>query len=112
MGVVAGSSILGMLIPPSILMIVYGVLAEVSIGRMFLAGVIPGLIMAGAFVLLIVLLARFKPAYVFSSPGAVAVNEKAETTAGMLAKMVPIVLLIVTVLGGLYGGVFTATECG
>ena len=74
-GVVAGSSILGMLIPPSILMIVYGVLAEVSIGRMFLAGVIPGLIMAGAFVLLIVLLARFKPAYVFSSPGAVAVNE-------------------------------------
>ncbi|MCX7142658.1 MAG: TRAP transporter large permease subunit [Proteobacteria bacterium] len=111
-GVVAGSSILGMLIPPSILMIVYGVLAEVSIGRMFLAGVIPGLIMAGAFVLLIVLLARFKPAYVFSSPGAVAVNEKAETTAGMLAKMVPIVLLIVTVLGGLYGGVFTATECG
>src|SRR3546814_10687781 len=48
-GVVAGSSVLGMLIPPSLLMIIYGVLAEESIGRMFLAGVLPGLLLALAF---------------------------------------------------------------
>jgi C4-dicarboxylate transporter, DctM subunit len=65
-GVVAGSSILGMLIPPSILMIVYGVLAEVSIGRMFLAGVLPGIILASAFAAMIVLQATYRPASVFS----------------------------------------------
>lgn len=64
-GVVAGSSILGMLIPPSILMIVYGVLAEVSIGRMFLAGVIPGIVMSIAFIVIIVMLARLRPQFVY-----------------------------------------------
>lgn len=111
-GVVAGSSILGMLIPPSILMIVYGVLAEVSIGRMFLAGVIPGLIMAASFVLLIMWLARYRSAYVFTAPADRPAELAPETTAGMVVKMVPIVLLITTVLGGLYGGIFTPTECG
>lgn len=110
-GVVAGSSILGMLIPPSILMIVYGVLAEVSIGRMFLAGVIPGILMASAFITMIMLLARYRPAYVFADPtkGAPPADEG---PLGMMAKLLPILVLVALVLGGLYGGVFTPTEAG
>lgn len=111
-GVVAGSSILGMLIPPSILMIVYGVLAEVSIGRMFLAGVIPGILMAGAFIVAIVLTARYRPAYVFTPAGRAAVLQPAESPPAMLTKLIPILALIVLVLGGIYGGVFTPTEAG
>lgn len=111
-GVVAGSSILGMLIPPSILMIVYGVLAEVSIGRMFLAGIIPGLLMAGAFVLMIVLLARYRPSYVFGATGEAAVQPTRESGIRLAGKAFPIVLLATLVLGGIYGGVFTPTEAG
>ncbi len=58
-----------MLIPPSLLMIIYGVLAEVSIGRLFIAGIIPGLIMASAFMLMIWLMARFRPHLVQSETG-------------------------------------------
>jgi C4-dicarboxylate transporter, DctM subunit len=111
-GVVAGSSILGMLIPPSILMIVYGVLAEVSIGRMFLAGVVPGVVMASAFVVLIMLLARYRPAYVFSKPGAGTAPAERETAFSVSTKLLPILLLAALVLGGIYGGVFTPTEAG
>jgi tripartite ATP-independent transporter DctM subunit len=111
-GVVAGSSILGMLIPPSILMIVYGVLAEVSIGRMFLAGVVPGILMAAAFIAMIVLVARYRPAYVYVAARRVAADAAAETASSVFAKLAPIVLLVVLVLGGIYGGVFTATEAG
>ena len=56
-GVVAGSSVLGMLIPPSLLMIIYGVIAEESIGRMFLAGILPGVLLALLFCLLIIAMA-------------------------------------------------------
>lgn len=64
-GTVAGSSILGMLIPPSLLMIVYGVLAEQSIGKLFIAGLIPGIIVITCFVVMIILLAYFAPSFVF-----------------------------------------------
>lgn len=111
-GVVAGSSILGMLIPPSILMIVYGVLAEVSIGRMFLAGVIPGILMASVFIAMIMLVARFRPGYVFTFASRGAPPAPAETAASVVRKLTPIVLLVVLVLGGIYGGVFTPTEAG
>jgi tripartite ATP-independent transporter DctM subunit len=111
-GVVSGSSILGMLIPPSILMIVYGVLAEVSIGRMFLAGVIPGVLMALAFVAMIMLTARYRPGYVFTVAGRAAGPPPAETATSVMTKLTPIVVLIVVVLGGIYGGVFTPTEAG
>jgi C4-dicarboxylate transporter DctM subunit len=111
-GVVAGSSILGMLIPPSILMIVYGVLAEVSIGRMFLAGVLPGIVMALAFTTLIVLQATYRPASVFSDAARASAPPPAETRASLAAKLVPIVVLATMVLGGIYGGVFTPTEAG
>jgi tripartite ATP-independent transporter DctM subunit len=109
-GTVAGSSILGMLIPPSLLMILYGVLAEVSIGRLFLAGIIPGLLMALAFMGMIWLLATFRPSAV--QDHAAAVPMPAETAASLGAKSLPIAALIALVLGGLYSGFFTPTEAG
>ena len=63
-GIVAGSSVLGMLIPPSLLLIVYGIVTEASVGKLFLAAVIPGIILASAFGLTIVLLSIFMPKFV------------------------------------------------
>jgi C4-dicarboxylate transporter, DctM subunit len=62
---VAGSSVLGMMIPPSLLMIIYGVLAEQSIGKLFMAGVIPGFLLAIVFAVMIMMMARFTPGKVF-----------------------------------------------
>jgi tripartite ATP-independent transporter DctM subunit len=109
-GTVAGSSILGMLIPPSLLMIIYGVLAEVSIGKLFLAGIVPGLIMAAAFMAMIWVMATFRPGYVGAPSQVAAVQE--ETPATLAAKSLPIAALIALVLGGLYTGFFTPTEAG
>jgi tripartite ATP-independent transporter DctM subunit len=116
-GTVAGSSVLGMMIPPSLLLIVYGVLAEVSIGRMFIAGVIPGLLLAGGFVGTIMLLAYFRPGFVFKDPALAEERRLATDVAGLSAreivvKLVPIALLVALVLGGLYSGFFTPTEAG
>ena len=61
-GVVAGSSVLGMLIPPSLLLIVYGFVAEQSVGILFVAAIIPGLILAVAFALPILAMAKWRPA--------------------------------------------------
>ena len=113
-GTVAGSSILGMLIPPSLLMIVYGVLAEVSIGKLFIAGVIPGLVMALAFIGLIIAMAVFTPERVYALTDGVArpVDTQPLPLPELLTKLVPISILILFVLGGLYTGFFTATEAG
>ena len=123
-GVVAGSSVLGMLIPPSLLLIVFGLLAEVSVGALFTAAIVPGLILASAFALAIVVMAVYWPAYVGSTegPGAAVLarypavwsrNAGPEETVGSAAlKILPIALLIAVVLGGIYGGVFTPTESG
>jgi tripartite ATP-independent transporter DctM subunit len=110
-GVVAGSSVLGMLIPPSLLMIIYGVLAEESIGRMFIAGLIPGLVLALGFAALIVGMAYLAPRKVGSEASLVGVASS-ETPGSAARKIVPIAALIVLVLGGLYGGLFTPTEAG
>ncbi|MGE0256199.1 MAG: TRAP transporter large permease [Alphaproteobacteria bacterium] len=119
-GVVAGSSVLGMLIPPSLLFILYAILSGESIGDMFLAGVLPGLLLTGTYAAAIVLAARYAPGWVFAggvSAGAAAASllpaEPAPGGGGsLLAKAAPIVVLIALVLGGIYGGVFTPTEAG
>lgn len=110
-GVVAGSSVLGMLIPPSLLMIVYAVLAEESVGRMFLAGIGPGLLLAVMFSIAIMLMARFRPTMVFDRPDSDAGFEKI-TGLQVVKKGVPILSLIVLVLGGLYAGFLNPTEAG
>ena len=112
-GVVAGSSVLGMLIPPSLLMIIYGVIAEESIGRMFLAGILPGVLLALLFCLLIIAMAYLSPARIFASGKFDSTKEKdLEIWATAVQKFFPILILVVLVLGGLYSGFFTPTEAG
>lgn len=114
-GTVAGSSILGMLIPPSLLMIIYGVLAEVSIGKMFVAGVIPGIVIAFGFAALIFVYATFFPHKVMADPArhAAAMHEEpVMSSAEMMQKSVPIMALVALILVGLYTGFFTPTEAG
>lgn len=110
-GLTAGSSLLGMLIPPSLLLIIYGVLAEVSIGALFLAAVVPGLLLATAFAVGVVLMAWLWPSFVGDVRRG-APEEGDGSVASALAGLVPVVALIVLVLGGIYGGVFTPTEAG
>lgn len=113
-GVVAGSSVLGMLLPPSLLLILYGVLTEQSIGDLFIAGIIPGLLLALAFAVGIVLMATVRPAWVYANPAIEHAGDEARHM-GLLeiaGKMFPIVLLIGLVLGGIYGGLFTPVEAG
>jgi tripartite ATP-independent transporter DctM subunit len=112
-GVVAGSSVLGMLIPPSLLMFVYAVLAEESVGRMFLAGDGPGLLRALLFTLTSLLLATFRPGWVFARAPVTPAPAPDDAPLGtLLLRGVPIVLLIVVVLGGIYGGFLNPTEAG
>ncbi|MCO6410563.1 TRAP transporter large permease [Hoeflea alexandrii] len=110
-GVVAGSSVLGMLIPPSLLMIVYAVLAEESVGRMFLAGVGPGILLAVAFSITIVLLARFRRDFVFTG-AETGSSDEVMSGLGIARKSLPILSLMLVVLGGLYGGFLNPTEAG
>ena len=110
-GVVAGSSVLGMLIPPSLLMIIYGVLAEESIGRMFIAGLVPGILLAIGFCVMILLMAYLAPHKV-GRPEALVDVPSTETIGSAARKFVPIASLVALVLGGLYGGLFTPTEAG
>lgn len=113
-GVVAGSSVLGMLIPPSILLIVYALIAEQSVGTMFLAGIGPGLLLTVCFSASIVLAAIFMPKLVIADQGKARSVDAAPrlNAAQLLILMAPTMALILAVLGGIYGGIFTATEAG
>lgn len=108
-GVVAGSSVLGMLIPPSLLLILYGIITEQSIGDLFLAGIGPGILLATLFVCGIVLMAIFAPGYV---------GRPEESDVAGLSRMefvkkgLPLAGLILLVLGGIYAGFFTPVEAG
>lgn len=110
-GVVAGSSVLGMLIPPSLLLILYGVLTEKSVGDLFIAGIIPGIMLAVFYIAGILLMGRFTPGFV---GGRVAADDQLPlmSVGRMAGKLLPIALLVALVLGGLYGGLFTPTEAG
>ena len=119
LGIVAGSACLGMLIPPSALMIIWGILTEVSIGKLFLAGVIPGLILASFFVLIVighgVLFGHSQreavaAAAAQTSPEETAPVDREESTARLWISTGWMVILIVSVLGGIWWGIFTPTE--
>ena len=108
LGSIAGSASLGMLIPPSILLIVWGVIAEISIGKLFVAGVIPGILLALMFAVFIVIYALFKPD-LFGE------NKKDEevkyvSTKTEIIGATGVIILIFVVLGGIWFGVFTPTE--
>jgi C4-dicarboxylate transporter DctM subunit len=115
-GVVAGSSVLGMIIPPSAMLIIYAITADQSVGQMFLAGVIPGVLLAIAFALAIVIMARFWPKFV-GGHGVVEMKDIKEdwqdlTWGDVVRLMSPIVFLVLVVLGGIYGGIVTPVEAG
>ncbi|TCT06683.1 TRAP transporter large permease [Aquabacter spiritensis] len=129
---IAGSACLGMLIPPSVLMIVWGVITEQSIGSLFLAGIVPGFLVVTAYCVYIVIFAIRNPALVgeAAAPGVVSVTASGTAVAGRggprVAAVAPVVedadfrktlvgtllvlVLILSVLGGIWFGVFTPTE--
>ena len=105
-GTLAGAATLGLLIPPSIIMIVYGVAAEVSISKLFIAGVLPGLLLAGLF-------SGYIMFWALRHPDQVPASDEQTTFVQKLAasrSLIPVVLLISAVLGSIYSGVATATE--
>ena len=106
LGTIAGAGTLGLLIPPSIIMIVYGVTAEVSIAKLFIGGVLPGLLLGGLFMGWVIL-------WALRNPGEVPPRSEHTTFAQKLAaskNLIPVVLLIAAVLGSIYAGIATATE--
>jgi C4-dicarboxylate transporter DctM subunit len=115
-GTVAGSSVLGMLIPPSVLFIIYALITEQSVGDMFIAGIGPGLLLTAMYCVQIFAMARWFPQMVYvrgvGEPQAAAQIGDTADRGMLLRKAGPITLLVVMVLGGLYGGVFTPVEAG
>ncbi len=112
LGCIAGSASLGMLIPPSVLMIVWGVLTQESISRLFLAGVIPGLALAGMYALFCIGYALWRPEAVGASKrGAAATQvDLPPMTTSEIVGSAGSVVLIALVLGGIWSGLFTPTE--
>ncbi|MEP3346352.1 MAG: TRAP transporter large permease [Litoreibacter sp.] len=108
-GVVAGSSVLGMIIPPSAMLIIYSFVAEQSVGDMFLAGVIPGMMLAVAYVAAIWFMGRFTPNFI---GGHALEDTEWMTKREVASKTLPTLGLITIVLGGIYSGWLTAVEAG
>ncbi len=108
LGCIAGSASLGMLIPPSVLMIVWGVITQVSIGKLFIAGVLPGLALAALYALYCMAGALVRPA-AFGRTGR-HTEETPAVMAGELVGTLGSLVLIVLVLGGIWFGWFTPTE--
>ena len=105
-GTLAGAGTLGLLIPPSIIMIVYGVAADQSIAQLFIAGVIPGLMLSVLFMAYVVIWALLNPSLVPKPDAIPSLRDK--IYAGR--HLIPAVFLIVMVLGSIYAGIATATE--
>ncbi|MBM3566190.1 MAG: TRAP transporter large permease subunit [Alphaproteobacteria bacterium] len=105
-GSLAGSGTLGLLIPPSIIMIVYGVAADVSISKLFIAGVVPGIMLALLFMGYVGVWSLLNADRIPPNDIRMTFSEKVRNSAGLF----PSILLIVAVLGSIYGGIATATE--
>jgi C4-dicarboxylate transporter, DctM subunit len=105
-GSLAGSGTLGLLIPPSIMLIVYGLVAEVSIARLFIAGVLPGIMLMGLFMGYIIFWAWLNPTKVPPADIQMTFSEKIYNS----RRLIPVVLLIVAVIGSIYAGYATPTE--
>jgi tripartite ATP-independent transporter DctM subunit len=106
-GAIAASSTMGVLIPPSLAFILYGILTEQSVGKLFMAGIIPGVLEAAFYMTTIYLLCRFNPR--MGPPGPkTSFKEKIFSLKGTWAML----CLFLLVMGGIYGGIFTPTEAG
>ncbi len=107
-GVISSGSSLGPLIPPSVSFIFYGIFTGASIGKLFIAGIIPGLILAFGFMTTIYMMCRLNPALGRPSEEKFTWGEKF----GSLTKSIPIAVLFILIMGGIYMGIFTSTEGG
>ena len=105
-GTLAGSATLGLLIPPSIIMIVYGVAADVSIAKLFIAGILPGLVLAAMFMGYIIVWSLLNPSQIPAAGETMSLAAKLHAS----RHLIPVVLLIGAVLGSIYSGLATATE--
>lgn len=110
-GVIASAGTLSALIPPSILLVLYGVFAEVSISRLLIAGVIPGLLTGAAYVVMILVRCRLNPALAPKLDDADLATLKRDRMSS-LKETWPLGVLILGIIGGLYGGIVTPTEAG
>jgi len=106
LGTIAGSGTLGLLIPPSIIMIVYGVAAEISIARLFIAGVVPGLMVIGLYMVYIMFWSLINSNKVPSRDPSRPFIEKLRAT----RRLIPVVLLIFTVIASIYMGIASPTD--
>ena len=106
-GVIAAGGTLGAMLPPSTVLAVYGLITQQDIGKLFQAGIIPGLLAMAMYMATIAIICRVKPDLLPTVPKA----SKAERLAGLKDVWAPL-LLFLLVIGGLYGGVFTPTEAG
>lgn len=107
-GVVAAAGTIGSMIPPSIMLLIYGVFAEVPIGKLFVAGVIPGILTALMFALMVVARVKINPSLAPSLDARPTWSERFVS----LGETWPIMVIIISVIGGLFLGVFTPTEAG
>jgi tripartite ATP-independent transporter DctM subunit len=107
-GVIAASGTLGSLIPPSVLLVLYGVYAQVSVGQLFMAGVIPGILSALLYVIMIVTRVKLNPGLA----GVVEVQLSREEKIAAVKDIWPLPLLIASVIGGIFLGIFSPTEAG
>jgi tripartite ATP-independent transporter DctM subunit len=105
-GSLAGSGTLGLLIPPSIILIVYGVAAEVSIARLFIAGVVPGFVLMLIFSAIVIGWALMNPKKVPPRDPVMSFGQKLHES----RRLIPVVLLIAAVIGSIYAGIATPTE--
>ncbi|MBV0914270.1 TRAP transporter large permease [Anianabacter salinae] len=105
-GTLAGSGTLGLLIPPSIMMIVYGISAQQSISRLFIAGIVPGLMIMALFMGYVMLWSLFNRDAIPAADERLPFMEKLRRS----RRLIPIVILIATVIGSIYGGYATPTE--
>lgn len=107
-GCIAAGGTIGILIPPSMGFILYGLLTEQSIGKLFMAGIIPGILQVIFYMFTIFIVIRLRPQWVPSKLPKVSFKEKVSS----LKYTWPVVFLLLLVLGGIYTGKFTATEAG
>ncbi|MEW6425448.1 MAG: TRAP transporter large permease subunit [Bacillota bacterium] len=107
LGSIVCSGTLAFLIPPSMSFILYGILTEQSIGALFMAGVLPGILLSALFIITIVVITIFNPQAAPAGPKT-SLREKI----GSLKDTWPVVALFILILGGIYGGIFTPTEAG
>src|ERR1700677_4706583 len=106
-GVIAAGGTLGAMLPPSTVLAVYGIITEQDIGKLFIAGIIPGLIAAAMDMMTVVIIGKVRPNFLPAAPR----HSWAERRGG-LRDIWATLLLFVFVIGGLYGGLFTPTEAG